>query len=249
MEKKRKYEEIHDENNDSNVIISKHNNILNNENDGENKGTKKYKKSDDRDRRALSLCQPYAEAIVTGVKRCENRTKIIFKPKCGGEWIYIHASKSKPWELPSSIDDKVWPSRPDSNTLPRGAIVGVAYFEKVIKVEEIDWSCNDQRILSWVSGPFCYIIKYAHKFVHPLNCKGGLGLWKIPANIDLPDINFSELITEDTIKENKKEHYKQENILNFVEITQATVEEAATYLLLNDNILQLAIQSYIDNIK
>jgi len=60
---------------------------------------------DDRDRRALSLCQPYAEAIIAGVKQCENRTKIIFRPKDGGEWIYIHASKSRPWELPPSIDD------------------------------------------------------------------------------------------------------------------------------------------------
>jgi len=69
-----------------------------------------------------------------------------------------------------------------------------------------------------------------------------LGLWKIPADVVLPDINFKGIIDESE----KVSKQKQDIILDFMSITQASKEEAAAYLMITDNNLNLAVASYLE---
>ena len=116
--------------------------------------------------RVLSVQQPWAWLIVHGGKDVENRR---WRTRYRG-LVAIHASLRLDhdfalgrWPLPRNV------ALPPLDTLPRGAIVGVATI--------VD--CVDQSDSPWFSGPFGFVLRDA-RTIAPLPWRGALGLQLLP---------------------------------------------------------------------
>ncbi|MFB6460476.1 ASCH domain-containing protein [Bradyrhizobium tunisiense] len=122
---------------------------------------------------ALSVRQPWAWAIVCGLKDIENRT--VFSVTKGnlnrrGRFA-IHASKGmtreeyvQGYELMRSLDIAC----PPPGALPRGGIVGA--------VEIVD--CVKQSDSPWFFGPRGLVLRNAMRLGVPIPCSGALGFFK-----------------------------------------------------------------------
>lgn len=116
--------------------------------------------------KALSVQQPWAWAIIHNRKDIENRT---WKTSFRGT-VAIHASlKLQP--------DAEMPARrrtPRPDELLLGYIIGVA--ELVDVVEESD--------SIWFGGPYGFLLKNPRPLAKPIACKGKLGLWEVPPDLE-----------------------------------------------------------------
>lgn len=134
---------------------------------------------------ALTVQQPYADLIVDGKKRVENRTWAM--PRTAYGWVAIHAAKGSKYLTKGELKDHV-----------TGSIVGAAFFtgDLVIGGKEIRYR-NVEQMLAEVNfdhnsfiehehteGPVCWLIKKAVKFSVPITCKGALGVWRVPDEVD-----------------------------------------------------------------
>ena len=116
--------------------------------------------------RVLSVRQPFASLIVSGEKRCENREwKALSKIK--GEWIAIHAS-AKPEE------------GEDVTGLPLGAIIGAAYLDHCCWLKDVP---KKWRRHHHTNGPCCLLFA-GHLEIVPVKCKGKLGFWNCPQDVE-----------------------------------------------------------------
>lgn len=117
--------------------------------------------------RALSIQQPWADAIIHGTKRVENRTWMR-EGEVG--WLWIHA--------PATLDKagEAWMRQRGMHTpmlgMPRSALVGLAYIHTISNaVPDGD---------PWAFGPVCWHIYEVIALDEPVPCKGALGLWTVP---------------------------------------------------------------------
>lgn len=105
--------------------------------------------------KAISIRQPYAEFILTGLKTTEYRTK---PTKFRGP-VLIYASKTfAGYDLPDHYLDALADMENDPEELPRGVIVG--------SVEIVD--C----IPSVGGGEYEYVLRYPKRFEIPIIPKG-----------------------------------------------------------------------------
>jgi hypothetical protein len=114
------------------------------------------------DLRCLTVQQPYAWAILRGLKRIENRS---WRPNYRGR-LLLHAARehSGALELPDG-------TRPPSR-VPLGALVGT--------VELVDCVRYGRRLRDdpFACGPFCWLLQNPLSLARPIPCKGQLGLWR-----------------------------------------------------------------------
>ena len=124
--------------------------------------------------KALSLVQPWAWLIVSGIKNIENRT---WPTKHTG-WTYIHASQRRScgdYDTASRLLDKHNKTHgtnhklPMFNALDRGAIVGLVYIRDCV-------AASDSL---WFFGPYGFLVSEA-KPLEPIPCKGALGFFVPP---------------------------------------------------------------------
>ena len=127
--------------------------------------------------RALTICQPYAELIMRGEKRVENRTWSIDYRGA----LLIHAGKSRAWlesysPLPEPMDF--------------GAIVGVCQLRGCIRFRPL--RKLDPVILEawpWLDGhphcegPYCWILEDVFPFQEPVPYRGMQGIFDVPAGL------------------------------------------------------------------
>lgn len=158
--------------------------------------------------RCLSIQQPYAEWVVAGLKRIENRS---WSSEYRGP-LLIHASARKPsldkWARADAeaIDQKI----DELNNLPTGCIIGCVEFADVISRvredgrvrgpgeflkeiqkrlkpfgEQLEQTLLDQqRDVHYDYGiEYWWLFTKCRKFEHPIPCKGALRLWKPPTEI------------------------------------------------------------------
>jgi hypothetical protein len=114
---------------------------------------------------AISLLQPWAWAIVKGLKDIENRK---WKTKFRGE-ILIHASKG--YDKMGEIilrENGVEP--PPTYKLTFGAVIG-----KVIITD-----CVRHHPSKWFFGPWGFVLKDAKEFSCPIFYPGKLGIFNVP---------------------------------------------------------------------
>lgn len=137
--------------------------------------------------KALTIQQPYSHLIMhhqselpssVVQKRVENRSRWtnIRGP------IAIHAGKSLKW-----FEFGDWPEIPrkpsDIEGMAFGSIVGVASI-----VDCMDGSCKEGR--QWIAthdhavGPYLWILGDVFRLETPVPCKGALGFWKVPEEIE-----------------------------------------------------------------
>lgn len=121
--------------------------------------------------RALSIQQPWADAIIHGTKRVENRTWRRKDDGRGLGWIWVHA--------PATYDNEgaMWMRKrhlhtPEASS-PRSALIGLAY---VHTMSNGPLDADDP----WAFGPWCWCIGEVIALDESVPCKGALGLWAVP---------------------------------------------------------------------
>lgn len=137
-------------------------------------------------RRALTVCQPYASALIMvypggrRLKIVENRT---WPTNFRGP-LLIHAGKSHVWtdDYESVLFDPIrigrrftMPSADDSfELLPMGAILG-----QVTLVDCVSTDAGRQIDPGFASGPWCWVMDDPISFDTPIPCLGAQGLWNV----------------------------------------------------------------------
>ena len=127
--------------------------------------------------RALSLQQPWAEAVLRLGKMVENGK---WKTNYRGFFL-IHSSKSYDREGESFIRSVV----PDIDLAslrkaPRGSIVGAARLADCVHISYIKSLHFVTGKNPWAFGPWCFALNYVKFFVEPVPCRGMLNFFKPP---------------------------------------------------------------------
>lgn len=128
--------------------------------------------------KALTICQPYAELIMNGQKRVENRTW----PTGYVGPLIIHAGKSRDW---------LWenPDKPGFDEydlkiadMPFGAIVGIADLIACVRKDSIPAELSWMKDHEHTEGPFCWVLANVRR-LKPIPYRGAQGLFEIPETI------------------------------------------------------------------
>ncbi len=129
--------------------------------------------------KALTICQPYAELIMNGQKRVENR-----------EWptryrgpLLIHAGKSRSW-LSGETDDEL--AEEFGRRIEFGAIVGKAQLVACLHIDDIDQGKHDKdfpwlRHSPHTNGTWCWVLDEVERLPESVPWKGAQGLWEYNA--------------------------------------------------------------------
>lgn len=121
---------------------------------------------------ALTVRQPFALALVRGVKGWENRSWERDLSASGG-WIWIHAGAAIHAQHQKARG--LWSDMPALATLTRSAIIGAVRIGRVLPYEAVAG-------LPWTAPPppgkrgLCWEVVEVMA-LDPIPCSGGLGLW------------------------------------------------------------------------
>jgi hypothetical protein len=137
--------------------------------------------------KALTICQPYAELILRGLKRVENRKW----PTGHRGALLIHAGKNRDWlELdPTGTYDEHYGIF--LTEMQFGFVVGVCQVRGCIH-KNLRSPIRDRLVLEawpWLAdhehaeGPYCWILEDARRFEHPIPLRGQPGLFDVPARV------------------------------------------------------------------
>jgi hypothetical protein len=134
--------------------------------------------------RALSIMQPWVNAITHGDKRVENRSWR------APEWVIgkriaLHASKGfdRDAGFPDG-KDAMW--QPPQH-LPLGAVVASA---AIIGCHPMHHECDPAGAWAPVCSPWAvwgqchWLLGDVHALPDPIPCRGALGLWKLPEDVE-----------------------------------------------------------------
>jgi len=135
--------------------------------------------------RALSIQHPWAAAIAYGTKRVENRTWAA--PRWAiGQVIAIHASK-KPDVSARPPAGESWPDR----KMHLGAVIAVArifgchHGDECMLVESAVPPGGRTGCSPWAfRGQWHIELADVRPLLHPVPCKGMLGLWRLPEAVE-----------------------------------------------------------------
>lgn len=123
--------------------------------------------------KAITVCQPYASAIIAGPKRVENRTR----PWSFRGRLLIHAGKSmKFMGTLTALELADWPEY-DESKLIFGAILGSV---EVYDCVELRTPMRDDV---WACGPYCLLLRAPEQLKKPIPYRGALGLFEVPDHI------------------------------------------------------------------
>jgi len=133
--------------------------------------------------KALSLCQPYAQAICVGLKKFETRSWPCAAAVMG-EMIAIHAAKKRDRE---GLDLWTQTGQDEIPFTSYGAVVALVRIVKCWKTEvarEIPGfiSIEEHKWGDFSAGRWCWQLKLIYVFEDPIPTKGMQGLfgWEIP---------------------------------------------------------------------
>ncbi len=122
--------------------------------------------------KALSVCQPWAWAIVAGVKRIENR----WRPTRHRGPLAIHASKSRRYLAGDYAG--LLPGLPPAEELPFGALVGVVEVVDCVPLAEVEGD-------PFAVGPWCWVLSGARQ-CRPVPFMGQVSLFSVPDRLVEP---------------------------------------------------------------
>jgi hypothetical protein len=118
--------------------------------------------------KTLTVHQPWAWAIVSGIKAVENRT---WPTRYRGP-ILIHAGKSRA----SLVHLAEVPEAPAPAELVFGAVIGGVEILDCVPAQV----CEGRR---FARGPWCWILANPWQLIHPLYLPGALGLRDAPSSL------------------------------------------------------------------
>jgi len=127
--------------------------------------------------KAITICQPYASAIIEGVKTIENRN---WKTNYRGQ-LLIHAGISKSWftKIPFHQYELIKSFKP-FDQLPMGMILGTVL---LIGIANGVWETKDGNTYKndpFAAGPYCWILKNPRKLKNPIPYRGWQGIFEVP---------------------------------------------------------------------
>lgn len=122
--------------------------------------------------RALSVKQPWADAILHGTKRVENRGWT--SPAYGLGWLWLHAPAAYDRAGAQWMRDRGL-HKPELGA-PLGAMIGLV---RVVALRRADERPDDP----WAFGPWCWVIDRVIALEEPIPCKGALSLWEVPDDV------------------------------------------------------------------
>lgn len=118
--------------------------------------------------RALTICQPWAWAIMAGHKRFENRD---WQTDYVGPLV-IHAGKSEKWMPDGMAFLRRLGICPLRSELEFGAVLGVVEMVDCVRKAECDGD-------PFAFGPYCFKLEKPRRLAVPVPMKGQLTLWRI----------------------------------------------------------------------
>jgi hypothetical protein len=122
--------------------------------------------------KCLTICQPWAWAIIHGPKRIENRHWRIFHRG----WLAIHAGKSLAYMDTLVLNDGT--PVPLSKDLVFGAVIGLV---KVVNC--VDPRHERVRGNPFAEGPWCHVYDEPRPLARPFYTSGQRGIF----DVDIPD--------------------------------------------------------------
>jgi hypothetical protein len=122
--------------------------------------------------KALSVCQPWAWAIVAGLKTVENRSR----PTRHRGPLVIHASRSRRYLAGDYAG--LLPGLPPVEQLDFGALVGVVEVVGCVPLAEVQGD-------PVANGPWCWLLAGARR-IRPVPFKGQVGLFNVLDEVGEP---------------------------------------------------------------
>jgi hypothetical protein len=122
--------------------------------------------------KALSVCQPWAWAIVAGIKKVENRSR----PTRHRGPLVIHASRSRRYLREDFAD--LLPGLPPAEELDFGALIGVVEVVDCVPLAGVEGD-------PFANGPWCWLLARARQ-IRPVPCKGQVSFFNIPDGLVVP---------------------------------------------------------------
>lgn len=154
--------------------------------------------------RALTLTQPWAGLVASGIKRVENRPRSMIKREDFGKPFAIHASRR--------IDRGAWPSiiaiAPEtaldfpgpmapSARIHRlaeitSAVIAVATIDSILDPRACGIDPDSEGAASplpadqrrWWGGPIGYVLRDVQALETPIACRGYQAFWTLPAEVE-----------------------------------------------------------------
>lgn len=118
--------------------------------------------------KTLTVCQPWAWALIHGPKRIENRS---WPTRYRGP-LLIHAGKTR--NRLGDEEDSL-PDLPPYRLLEFGALIGVVELVDCVPVELVVGE-------PFAEGPWCWLLRNP-RAIDPMPMLGKLGLWVVPDEI------------------------------------------------------------------
>ena len=131
--------------------------------------------------RALTVCEPFASALIFGGKNIENRQRDL---RYRGP-LLIHAGLSLRWFTPENCEwvNKRWSGCPANPIAAMhlfkhrlGKVIGVLYMDAPVSLEDSQKSLWRE----WATGPVCHPCLLPHP-VTPFTYRGNQGVFTIPS--------------------------------------------------------------------
>jgi hypothetical protein len=156
--------------------------------------------------RALTLTQPWAGLVASGIKLVENRPRKMIKREDFGKPFAIHASR----EIDESVYDRISEIAPDILTIERrgeatirtvpcfrdwyrfsrdiSAVIAVATIDREVatasglrRTADIVELGEQER---WFFGPIGYVLRDVRALATPVPCRGRQGFWTLPHDVE-----------------------------------------------------------------
>ena len=130
--------------------------------------------------KALTLIQPWAGLVASGVKLVENRP---WKPPAAmiGERFALHAGKTIDFGTVADLIAAGQRDRPVWRV--RGAVVATARIVAWITHPHQLWEYTEPEQARWFFGPIGFVLADVRELAAPVPCKGMLGFWQLPPEL------------------------------------------------------------------
>jgi hypothetical protein len=135
--------------------------------------------------RALTVRQPYADAIAHGAKAVENRTKPL-PPKHVGVSVLLHAAKeAHATRITAAGLSEFTGTRITDWTDTRSAILAVIRFRGSHRVTDDQWCCRPWGQVTTRVQPevWHWEIDQVTRLAQPVPATGALGFWTVPDDV------------------------------------------------------------------
>jgi hypothetical protein len=150
--------------------------------------------------RALTLTQPWAGLVASGIKLVENRPRRMIKSSDFGTRFAIHASR----QIDEDVYDRIAEIAPDilkrvkvpgvgehweipcfrdwyRLSRDTSAVIAVATLDRIVTGNASRLDAEQRR---WYFGPIGYVLRDVVALKSPVPCRGFQGFWTLPGDVE-----------------------------------------------------------------